>query len=833
MMHKCVVWLGRWSPLVLLLWIGLAVWAFVDGALSFLDLSDNSVNPIKGSRDYIAKIAYEAQFPEKANLETWNFIIECKHCRDIPHMIHSTVPQMFFEDTRNFMQQYLETHHHPDAIHVVENYYSWGNDSLLAALAMNFVSEKNTAMISVVQLDGTLPQEIRYDLANEVLKYVDIFCDAHHGFYCGVTGYDVMQSVTNTDVLHRAEFADLICVPISFLFLGYMIRSWRLLLISFVNLGFSLIIAFGIMRRISLATTPPQSITPQFMQVMCLSMSIDYSLFMFSRFCKEVYRRKRPVSEAVELMLKHSGHVVFMSGLTLIISFCGFFIFNTPFLSQMGLGNAIAISLCVLSALTISPSLILLFPNFFSKVDQDDFVFRNLYILYSRVCWCRRRRAELQEYEPLLDQDSSEDSSLLSNQEKSEMKKSYWYASAKKLVEWPRNILTILFLYALAAPLAYESLKIKNRDEFMIAVTRGLAPVEAFVHLKDSFGTRSFQDFNVLVIAGQPDNAVFDERFFGFVSKVSTSLSHLSYTDSVQSLVFANQTPVSLRQAQFLLDHPNQDSVAALYGYQWNRLVNPQNNSMLITVVPNVDPNLEAIRLFIDSVQEVLDKGRHDFLTYFCGRKVYEVGTAQHVVGRFGIMIAITCAMIFLVLSVLFRSAFVPVRLLLTLGVPLAAVYGLAVLVFQEGILDWIGVRTLQKAGCFYWDIPEVTFSLIIGLALDYDVFLIATIQEFRLGGFSHKASIIRAVHDTGSIITSAGVIMSITFFSLLLQGSIAVVSTGWLLVTSVLIDTFIVRTILVPAVMSFADKLAWWPRKVPMKNLLNEFGEPEEPIDA
>ena len=82
--------------------------------------------------------------------------------------------------------------------------------------------------------------------------------------------------------------------------------------------------------------------------------------------------------------------------------------------------------------------------------------------------------------------------------------------------------------------------------------------------------------------------------------------------------------------------------------------------------------------------------------------------------------------------------------------------------------------------------------------------------------GFTEKASIHKGLFKTGNVISFAGIIMAIAFSGLLLSRVMVLNQFGFMLCIAVLIDTFIIRTILVPAIMSLASKWNWWPKKVP-----------------
>ena len=139
-------------------------------------------------------------------------------------------------------------------------------------------------------------------------------------------------------------------------------------------------------------------------------------------------------------------------------------------------------------------------------------------------------------------------------------------------------------------------------------------------------------------------------------------------------------------------------------------------------------------------------------------------------------------------------------------------VYGCAILVFQKGNLAGLHWRALGDTDGLFWIAPVMTVTILIGLALDYDVFLFARIYEYHQVGVPTREAIARGVHNTGSVITAAGIIMAIAFCGLLFSQITTLNQTGFIFVVAVLVDTFIIRTMLVPAVLSMAKEVNWWP---------------------
>jgi len=191
------------------------------------------------------------------------------------------------------------------------------------------------------------------------------------------------------------------------------------------------------------------------------------------------------------------------------------------------------------------------------------------------------------------------------------------------------------------------------------------------------------------------------------------------------------------------------------------------------------------------------------------------VDMRSEVLGSMRAYLALIVPLIMAVVLVTFRSVMVPLRLVLALFFTLAATYGVAVIIYQTPLLHGIFPWLAAFHGVTYEVIPMVT-GVAIALGLDYDIFLVSRIVEYRKLGFSDRASVFRGTTKTGGIISGAGIIMSLAFSGLCFSDKLLMQQFGVLLIVSVLFDTFVVRTILVPAMMLVAQRWNWWPRRMP-----------------
>jgi len=158
---------------------------------------------------------------------------------------------------------------------------------------------------------------------------------------------------------------------------------------------------------------------------------------------------------------------------------------------------------------------------------------------------------------------------------------------------------------------------------------------------------------------------------------------------------------------------------------------------------------------------------------------------------------------IFIVLALLLRSITAPIYLIFTILVSYLTTLGISYLVFQVGF----GATGLG------WAVPFFSFCLLVALGVDYNIFLMTRVrEEYRPGDMTGGTA--RALASTGKIITSCGIIMAGTFGAMLFSPVSMLVQIGFATVVGLLIDTFLVRCMLVPAIAVKLGELNWWPGK-------------------
>jgi RND superfamily putative drug exporter len=209
------------------------------------------------------------------------------------------------------------------------------------------------------------------------------------------------------------------------------------------------------------------------------------------------------------------------------------------------------------------------------------------------------------------------------------------------------------------------------------------------------------------------------------------------------------------------------------------------------------------VRAIDETVRSSLDgtrlAGSRVALTGMAATNADISGLAQ---SDFRLVAAVALIAIFLILLLLIRSLVAATLLLGSVVLSYAATMGLSVLVWQL----LIGTPIEWTVGC-------IAFVLLVAVGADYNLLLIKRVHEEAPDG--SREGVARAVAVTGGVITAAGVIFAASMFAMMSANVTSLVQVGFTVGCGLLLDTFVVRTLVVPAIAALLGPRLWWPAKV------------------
>jgi RND superfamily putative drug exporter len=167
------------------------------------------------------------------------------------------------------------------------------------------------------------------------------------------------------------------------------------------------------------------------------------------------------------------------------------------------------------------------------------------------------------------------------------------------------------------------------------------------------------------------------------------------------------------------------------------------------------------------------------------------------------VIVPLVLAVILITLVLLLRALVTPLYLLATVVLSFLGTLGLSVLLY----------RVVLGAHSFDPELPIFAFIFLVALGSDYNIFLMSRVRE-EAATVSTREAALRAVAVTGPVITSAGIVLAGTFAVLTVLPITILIEVGIAVALGVLLDTFLVRTLLVPAIASIVGEASWWPAR-------------------
>jgi len=230
-----------------------------------------------------------------------------------------------------------------------------------------------------------------------------------------------------------------------------------------------------------------------------------------------------------------------------------------------------------------------------------------------------------------------------------------------------------------------------------------------------------------------------------------------------------------------------------------------ENTAFKLDVILSVSPSSDAALDTVGTIRHVLKDYQNGGEAVVSGGSAINADIRDTMNRDLLRAIGFVLLGIFIVLLLMLRSLIAPLYLIGTVVLSFTFTLGLTNLVF----------KTLLGVAGLTWYVPFFSFVFLVALGIDYSIFLFGRIKE-EVGYHGLREGVHVAVATTGAIITSAGIILSGTFAALLTGEVAGLLEIGFAVAVGVLIDTFVVRTVLDPALAALFGRWTWWPGGVP-----------------
>jgi RND superfamily putative drug exporter len=489
---------------------------------------------------------------------------------------------------------------------------------------------------------------------------------------------------------------------------------------------------------------------PNLMTMLGLAVGIDYSLFIVSRY-REERRRGRDNLEAIGMSGATANRAVFFSGLTVVIALAGMLLVPTTIFRGLAGGAIIVVLISVALSMTLLPALMALFSD---RLVKPGFIF-------GRGRTLEQGRAG-----------------------------GFWDRESRSVMKrpWVYLIVTATFLVLLSVPYWAQS----RADGVGRGMKKGFSGIEA---IPDGIPTK---DAFLVLVAKFPKES-------GAQSTAQVVIPGAATDPTIASQIQALDTAVASNPA-FAHPQPPQTS---------------QDGTVTLVAIPFAGEATDSqSQAAVDAVTALRDQyvpqafgpdsgvlvGGDTALT----KDFFDISDKYT-----PIIILLVLGLSFILLTVVFRSIVVPAKAIVMNLLSVGAAYGLITLIFQQGGPSWAksiadALNFTQVQAIESW-LPLFLFSILFGLSMDYQVFLLSRIREEYDKTSDNSEAVAYGLRTTGGIITGAAVIM-VAVFAAFASGRIAALQEmGFGLAVAVFLDATIVRSVLVPSAMKLLGDRNWY----------------------
>nr|WP_240035358.1 MMPL family transporter [Neobacillus notoginsengisoli] len=480
-----------------------------------------------------------------------------------------------------------------------------------------------------------------------------------------------------------------------------------------------------------------------------LALSIDFALLIINRYKEEL--QTKSVRESIEITVATAGRAIIFSALCVFIGLSGLLFIQIDIFQNVALGGMVVVFVSALCAVTFLPA-------FLSLLGERIHKFTLI--------------------------------------KPGKNKKSWWHSFAKTVMKHPVIMMLAAFaiLIACLIPAMDMRLTIPGTD----SLPKNVESRVAYETFRKEFQPEDKRDYQKITVVFEANGRMVDEENLDAASKAIANLEDSKLVNSIESIFTATGISNGVEYTQAKILSSGEAAAAQKFAMAEEHFI--KENKMLVNVFLKTGEHSNKARAW---VREWSEKD-YGLKTYFGGHIKFEQEIFDEIYEKAPYGLALIFLSTFIILMMAFRSILIPLKAILMNVLSLGATFGIVVYTFQQGHL---GTEPVDIALI----LPVFVFSLVFGLSMDYEVFLISRIQEFYLETGDNSKSTILGLTTTSKIITSAAAIMIVVTGAFAFTGVMPVKQLGVGIAIAIFIDATLVRMVLVPSLMKLLGDWNWW----------------------
>lgn len=601
-----------------------------------------------------------------------------------------------------------------------------------AVIDLDLQPEEAQRVLDEIQA-AIVPTELRVQLAGAPAFYADL------------------ERVTERD-LRRAE---LIAFPFALAALLFVFGSVVAAAVPLFIGGVTVALVLGLVYALT-RVTELSIFTLNVASLLGLGLSIDYSLFLVSRFREELAANE--LEHAVARTTATAGRAVFFSGLTVLIGLSGLGFFEFLFMRSVGIAGILVVLVAVSASLTLLPAILGILGR---RIDALQVI---------------RRGPETGRF---------------------------WHGITEFVMQRPLQVAIPVIVVLVVLGLPFRHVKLSSPDATILPTSTPSR--QALEDFRRAFGDGALSP---IVIAVETERPVNDPQTLAALYEFTRRLAADPRVTRITSIVTIDPR-ITLAQYQMLYADPTRipdpvlrrayeqlagDHLAAVYVYT-DSLPASDRAKQLLHDIRRMDPG-PGLRLWVDGgTAEIVD-------------------VVDRMYSEFPYAALTVVLATYVVLFLLLRSVFLPLKAIILNVLSLTASYGALVFVFQDG--HFSSLLRFSPLGFTEASLPIVMFCILFGVSMDYEVFLLSRMREAWDQTRDNRIAVATGLARSGRIITGAALILVVVASAFVTADVVLIKALGLGIALAIALDASIVRTLLVPATMRLLGQWNWWvPRRV------------------
>ncbi len=623
-----------------------------------------------------------------------------------------------------------------------------------SALTGNFVNSQNNTMLIVFSFSST-PDD---NTITRVESYVQNSGLQNYGTVY-VTGGIVLTKDVAKSFLPALEVTVGPGIGISLLIVGLLFFAPIAALIPVMLGGISISVALASIYEgiVKFGHGNLTFLTPTLTILLMLGLAVDYSVLQLRRTREERLKGKS-IEESVGISIKWAGQAVLTAGITVIVAYIVMAVANVPIFSDVGTAIALGVAILLAASLTLLPAL---------EIALGD-----------RIFWPGLKNGQ---------------SKSGSDPNKNPLRR-LAHGTLKRKVA----VVVIISVVALSA---FMVMYYTPTSEEFLRLIPDFQSNRGLTALANDFGSGTITPTSIIITTPTQityGNNQFNQTLLDQIERITSAARASDGVSSVESITRPYGSAFDYLSVENM-SLPIQQQ----YESQMFSSIGKDNKTAVITVnfaysgwSPEAIKSLQGMEKNISNLPLM-----NGINVYYGGETQSTLDSQTFMSNLIPEVVVILAAAVYVILFFQLRSAFTPIRLIVTILCSVVCSLAIISIVFYHGL----NLPILNFA-------PLFVVVTMLGVGIDYDIFFITRIREEVLNGKTDNEAIVTAIEKVWVTILGLGLVLATVFLSLMITNIAILEEIALAVAAAILIDVTIVILFFVPSLMGLAQRFNWWP---------------------